>query len=129
MKCCSLKRKDLNHHYKKMSGRNYMLNEELQFELYRHIASTQRNLKDIFLGEIYQMAFFEKVCKKLYLQIKCKHDKCSCRTKKKKRFLPKEGRKNCRFQYFRKKQIRGFKKSNRCYICKKERPFCKTMSQ
>ncbi|KAL5803301.1 hypothetical protein ACOSQ4_031606 [Xanthoceras sorbifolium] len=90
MKCYSLKRKDLNHHYKKMSGKNYMFNEELQSKFHRHIAYIRRNLKDIFLGEIHQM--FEKVCKKLYLQIKCKHDKCSCRTKKKKHFLPKEGR-------------------------------------
>ncbi|KAL5762975.1 hypothetical protein ACOSP7_019239 [Xanthoceras sorbifolium] len=26
MKCCSLRRKDLNHYYKKMSGRYYMVN-------------------------------------------------------------------------------------------------------
>ncbi|KAL5799393.1 hypothetical protein ACOSQ4_032277 [Xanthoceras sorbifolium] len=97
MKCCSLKRKDLDHHYKKMSERYYMRNEELQSELQRQIASTRRNLSDITMGEIHQMALFEKVCQKPHLQIKCKRDKCSCQTKKKKHFLPKEGRKNCRF--------------------------------
>ncbi|KAL5810525.1 hypothetical protein ACOSQ4_027093 [Xanthoceras sorbifolium] len=87
MKCCSLKRKDLNHHFKKMSHKYNMLND----------------LKDIFLGEIHQMALFEKVCRKPYLKIECKLDKCSCQTKIKKHFLPKEGRKNRRFRYFRKK--------------------------
>ncbi|KAL5761007.1 hypothetical protein ACOSP7_019508 [Xanthoceras sorbifolium] len=111
MKCCSLKRKDLNHHFKKMSHKYYMLNEELQSELHRHISSIRRDLKDISLGEIHHMALaslekisrFEKVCQKPYLKIKCKPDKCSCQTKKKKHFLPKEGRKSHRFRCFRKK--------------------------
>ncbi|KAL5823378.1 hypothetical protein ACOSQ4_021278 [Xanthoceras sorbifolium] len=81
MKCCSLKRKDLDHHYKKMSERYYMLNE-LQTELQRHNASTRRNLSDITMGEIHQMALkkFEKVCQKPHIQIKYKPDKCSCPT-------------------------------------------------
>ncbi|KAL5784844.1 hypothetical protein ACOSQ2_007236 [Xanthoceras sorbifolium] len=119
MKCCSFKRKDLNHHYKKMSERYYMLNE-LHSELQRQIASTRRNLANITLGEIHQMALFERVCQKSHLQIKCKLDKYSCPTKKKKHFLPKDGRKNCRFRYFGKKQRRGVRKTNRCFICKKK---------
>ncbi|KAL5779713.1 hypothetical protein ACOSQ2_010450 [Xanthoceras sorbifolium] len=119
MKCCSLKRKDLNHHFKRMSHRYYMLNENLQPELYRYLASTRRDVKDISLWEIHQ-AKFDKACQKPYLKIKCKPDKCSCPTKKKKHFLPTEGRKNRRFRYFRKKKRRGFRKSNKCYICKKK---------
>ncbi|KAL5784846.1 hypothetical protein ACOSQ2_007238 [Xanthoceras sorbifolium] len=50
MKCCSLKRKDLNHHYKKIFKDNF--------------ASTRRNLANITLGEIHQMtlASLEKLC-------------------------------------------------------------------
>ncbi|KAL5775821.1 hypothetical protein ACOSP7_013378 [Xanthoceras sorbifolium] len=111
MKCCSLKRKDLNFHFKKMSHEYYMLNglnDELQAEIHHHMASTKGDLKNTSLGEIHQIALtslekiskFDKVCKKPYLQIKCKPDKCLCKTKKKKHFLPKEGRKNRRFRYF-----------------------------
>ncbi|KAL5837546.1 hypothetical protein ACOSQ3_014715 [Xanthoceras sorbifolium] len=89
MKCCSLRQKDLNFHYKKMSERYYMLNG---------------NLTNITLGEIYQMALIQKVCQRTHLQIKCKPNKCSCSTKKKRHFLPKEDRKSHRFRYFRKKQ-------------------------
>ncbi|KAL5826695.1 hypothetical protein ACOSQ4_018492 [Xanthoceras sorbifolium] len=97
MKCCSFKRKDLNFHFKKMSHKYYKqvyinsLPDELQAEIHRHMASTRRDLRNTSLSEIHQ---FDKVCKKPYLQIKCKSDKCLYKTKKRKHFLPKEGRKN-----------------------------------
>ncbi|KAL5776843.1 hypothetical protein ACOSP7_009769 [Xanthoceras sorbifolium] len=65
MKCCSLKRKDLNFHFKKMSHKYYMLNglndetlrqvyinslpDELQAEIHRHMASTRRDLRNTSL--------------------------------------------------------------------------------
>ncbi|KAL5744387.1 hypothetical protein ACOSQ2_027503 [Xanthoceras sorbifolium] len=106
MKCCFLKRKDLNFHYKKMDKRFYMLNGYND----EQITATRRPLSNITLGEIHQMALkqFDRICQKPHLKIKCKADKCSCSTKKRKHFLPKEGRKNCRFRYFRKKQRKGF---------------------
>ncbi|KAL5787108.1 hypothetical protein ACOSP7_004057 [Xanthoceras sorbifolium] len=80
MKCCSLKRKDLNFHFKKMSHKYYMLNsfndetlrqvyinslpDELQAEIHRHMASTRRDLRNTSLSEIHQIAFtsLEKIC-------------------------------------------------------------------
>ncbi|KAL5804674.1 hypothetical protein ACOSQ3_031474 [Xanthoceras sorbifolium] len=80
IKCCSLKRKDLNHHYKKMAERFYMLNgyndesltqvyinsllDELHADLQRQITATCRPLSNITLGEIHQMALvaLEKLC-------------------------------------------------------------------
>ncbi|KAL5845948.1 hypothetical protein ACOSQ3_009472 [Xanthoceras sorbifolium] len=69
MKCCSLKRKDLNFHFKKISHKYYMLNglndetlrqvyinslpDELQAEIHRHMASTRRDLRNTSLGEIH----------------------------------------------------------------------------
>ncbi|KAL5745618.1 hypothetical protein ACOSP7_026764 [Xanthoceras sorbifolium] len=79
-KCCSLKRKDLNHHYKKMAERFYMLNDyndesltqvyinslpdELHADLQRQITATHRPLSNITLGEIHQMALaaLERLC-------------------------------------------------------------------
>ncbi|KAL5777540.1 hypothetical protein ACOSP7_010466 [Xanthoceras sorbifolium] len=101
MKCCSLKRKDLNFHFKKIQVYINSLLNELQAEIHRHMASTRRDLRNTFLGEIHQI--FDKVCKKPYLQIKCKSEKCICKTKKRKHFLSKKGRKNRQFRYFRKK--------------------------
>ncbi|KAL5762029.1 hypothetical protein ACOSP7_018293 [Xanthoceras sorbifolium] len=103
MKCCSLKRKDLDFYFKKMSHKYYMLNglnDETLRQIHQHMASTRRDLRNTSLGEIHQL---DKVCKKPYLQIKCKSDKCFYKTKKRKHFLPKESRKNRRFRYFRKK--------------------------
>ncbi|KAL5816975.1 hypothetical protein ACOSQ3_025353 [Xanthoceras sorbifolium] len=65
MKCCSLKRKDLNFHFRKMSHKYYILNDlndetlrqvyinslpdELQDEIHRHMASTRRDLRNTSL--------------------------------------------------------------------------------
>ncbi|KAL5754663.1 hypothetical protein ACOSP7_022883 [Xanthoceras sorbifolium] len=46
---------------------------------------------------------FDRIGQKPHLKIKCKPDKCSCSTKKRKHFLPKERRKNRRFRYLKKK--------------------------
>ncbi|KAL5790469.1 hypothetical protein ACOSQ2_005357 [Xanthoceras sorbifolium] len=109
MKCCSLKRKDLNFHFKKMSHKYYMLNglndetlrqvyinslpDELQAEIHRHMASTRRDLRNTSLGKIHKIKLFSNM-----LKDKAKFDK---------------------------KQRRGVHKSNRCYICKKKGHFAK----
>ncbi|XP_028798734.1 uncharacterized protein LOC114754141 [Neltuma alba] len=82
------------------------LPDELQPELHRAINALHRNMADISIGEIYQLAlatvdnlceqqkFFKGMlkgqsklrhaCKKPHLKIKCKDDKdCSCSTKRK----------------------------------------------
>ncbi|KAL5814889.1 hypothetical protein ACOSQ4_025530 [Xanthoceras sorbifolium] len=74
MKCCSLKRKDLNFHFKKMSHKYYMLNDlndetlrqvyinslpdELQADIHRHIASTRRDLRNTSLVHMSRPRFF-----------------------------------------------------------------------
>lgn len=81
MKCCSLKKKDLDKHYQRMSKRFYMLNgtndpnlkhtfidslpEELQPELQRALLSLKREISYVSLGEIYQLALttLDKLCK------------------------------------------------------------------
>ncbi|KAL5816838.1 hypothetical protein ACOSQ3_025216 [Xanthoceras sorbifolium] len=98
MKCCFLRRKDLDHYYKKMFGRYYMLNgyndeslrqvyinslpEELQSELQRQITSTRKNLSDITMGEIHYMALklFSKMLqnkKKFEKSVKLSYNKAS----------------------------------------------------
>ncbi|KAL5732457.1 hypothetical protein ACOSQ2_032149 [Xanthoceras sorbifolium] len=88
MKCCSLKRKDLNFHFKKMSHKYYMLNglddetlrqvyinslpDELQAKIHRHMASTRRDLRNTSLGEIHQIKLFSNM-----LKDKAKFDKCT----------------------------------------------------
>ncbi|KAL0444958.1 UNVERIFIED_CONTAM: polyprotein [Sesamum latifolium] len=80
MKCCSLKRKDLDFHFKRMSEKFYMLNglndpnlkhvflaslpQELQPEIQRMIASTRRDVAQLSLGEFHQMtsAALDKLC-------------------------------------------------------------------
>lgn len=124
MKCCSLKRKDLDKHFKRMSDIYYLLGgynspelkrvfvaslpTELQPEINRLVTLSHRDIRDHGLGELFQYAiqaldklceqqklvteFFnnrkklQKVCKKPYLQIKCKDKECNCRTKKKSHF-------------------------------------------
>ncbi|KAL5835062.1 hypothetical protein ACOSQ4_014559 [Xanthoceras sorbifolium] len=74
MKCCSLKQKDLNFHFKKMSHKYYMLKglndenlrqvyintlpDELQAEIHRHMASTRRDLRKTSLVHISMPRFF-----------------------------------------------------------------------
>ncbi|KAK4380908.1 polyprotein [Sesamum angolense] len=80
MKCCSLKRKDLHFHFKRMSEKFYMLNglndpnlkhvflaslpQELQPEIQRIITSTRRDVTQLSLGEFHQMTFasLDKLC-------------------------------------------------------------------
>ncbi|KAL5733956.1 hypothetical protein ACOSP7_031817 [Xanthoceras sorbifolium] len=74
MKCCSLKRKDLNFHFKKMSHKYYMFNglddetlrqvyinslpDELQAEIHRRMASTRRDLRNTSLVRMSRPRFF-----------------------------------------------------------------------
>jgi hypothetical protein len=121
MKCCSLKIKDLDRHYHRMAQRYYVLNgyndpslkntyvsslpQELQPEIHRMLATTQRDIKTMSLGQIHQVTIealeklcsfhhqfsevieqkskFTHACRKPYLEIKCKDKRCSCTTKKK----------------------------------------------
>ncbi|XP_057994942.1 uncharacterized protein LOC131175254 [Hevea brasiliensis] len=80
MRCCSLKRSDIEKHYQRMTQRYYLLNgyndvnlrhtyiaslpEALQPELHRSIAATRRAMNAITIGEIHQMtlACLDKMC-------------------------------------------------------------------
>ncbi|KAI5409459.1 hypothetical protein KIW84_055047 [Lathyrus oleraceus] len=80
MKCCSLKIKDLDKHYHRMAQRYYVLNgyndpslkntyvsplpQELQPEIHRMLATTQRDIKTMSLGQIHQVTIeaLEKLC-------------------------------------------------------------------
>ncbi|KAK4380997.1 polyprotein [Sesamum angolense] len=80
MKSCSLKRKDLDFHFKRMSEKFYMLNglndpnlkhvflaslpQELQPEIQRLITLTRRDVTELSLGEFHQMTFaaLDKLC-------------------------------------------------------------------
>lgn len=72
IRCCSLKKKDLEFHYNRMAAiyhalgglndqsirqvYNNSLPTELQDELHRRIKSTNENLRDITLGEIHMLS-------------------------------------------------------------------------
>ncbi|KAK1556952.1 hypothetical protein Q3G72_015133 [Acer saccharum] len=80
MRCCSLKQKDIQFHYSRMSGRYHILGgindpslkhvyinslpSELQDELHRKIESSGRTIPDITLGEIHMftLSSLEKLC-------------------------------------------------------------------
>ncbi|KAH9744172.1 hypothetical protein KPL70_003573 [Citrus sinensis] len=80
MKCCSLKAKDLNFHYKRMSLLFYKLNgfneptlkhiflaflpEELQLDIQRQLTASNLVLDNISLGKIFQLAktCLDKLC-------------------------------------------------------------------
>ncbi|KAI5414113.1 hypothetical protein KIW84_058308 [Lathyrus oleraceus] len=80
MKCYSLKTKDLDKHYHMMAQRYYVLNgytdpslkntyasslpQELQPEIHRMLATTQRDIKTMSLGQIHQVTIeeLEKLC-------------------------------------------------------------------
>ncbi|EXC06928.1 hypothetical protein L484_007608 [Morus notabilis] len=117
------------------------LPQELQPELQWSLLATKREPKDISTREIHQLALvalnklcetqelfssmmkkrskFKKACKKPYLKIKCKEDKCPCgppnprRSRRPKGTNKKEGR---RFKFFRRKR-RGSPKSDPCFMC------------
>nr|XP_012568598.1 uncharacterized protein LOC101496717 [Cicer arietinum] len=81
MRCCSLKDKDLERHYQRMTQRYYVLNgfndhtlkniyisslpQELQPEIHRMIAAAQKDVKTLSLGQIHQIALeaLEKLCR------------------------------------------------------------------
>ncbi|KAI5400354.1 hypothetical protein KIW84_065296 [Lathyrus oleraceus] len=107
--CYSLKTKDLDRHYHRMAQRYYVLNgyndpslkntyvsslpQELQPEIHRMLATTQRDIKTMSLGQIHQVTIealeklysfhhqfsevieqkskFTHACRKPYLEIKC----------------------------------------------------------
>ncbi|QHN76798.1 polyprotein [Arachis hypogaea] len=80
MKCCSLNRKDLEKHYKKMAAKHYPLGgnnnpplkqvfiaslpDELQPELHRMMMALRKEVATITIGEIYQLALaaLDKLC-------------------------------------------------------------------
>ncbi|MED6214888.1 hypothetical protein PIB30_107775, partial [Stylosanthes scabra] len=85
MKCCSLKRKDLETHYKKMAAKYYSLGsnnnpllrqvfmaslpEELQPEIQRMMVVLRKEIPTTTLGEIYQLALaaLDKLCEQQYM--------------------------------------------------------------
>ncbi|KAI5403929.1 hypothetical protein KIW84_051178 [Lathyrus oleraceus] len=170
MKCCSLKTKDLDRHYHRMAQRYYVLNgyndpslkntyvsslpQELQPEIHRMLATTQRDIKTTSLGQIHQVTIealeklcsfhhqfsevieqnskFTHACRKPYLEIKCKDKRCSCATKKKhhqqkytKSHRTFKGKKRKNMKFFRRKPFRGKGKNERCFICGKKGHFSK----
>lgn len=80
MKCCSLKRKNLQNHFTHMSKKYYLLGGsqdpnlrhifiislpiELQPKLHRMLNSLQREVSQLTLGEIYQLTLttLDKLC-------------------------------------------------------------------
>ncbi|KAK2665890.1 hypothetical protein Ddye_004464 [Dipteronia dyeriana] len=80
MRCCSLHKKDIEFHYKRMSTRYHILGGindeslrhvymnslpvELQDELHRKIDTSGRAFKDITLGEIhmFSLSSLDKLC-------------------------------------------------------------------
>lgn len=153
MKCCSLKTKDLDRHYHRMAQRYYVLNgysdpslkntyvsslpQELQPEIHRMLATTQRDIKTMSLGQIHQVTIeaLEKLCsfhhqfsevidqnskithtyRKPYLEIKCKDKRYSCAKKKEPHHQQKytkshrtfKGKKMKNVKFFRRKPFRG----------------------
>lgn len=95
MKCCSLKKQDLDRYFQRMAQRYYMLNgfndpnlkhtfialllEEFQPELQRAILTLRRDITDISLGEIYQLAL--TTLDKIYEQQKLFHSMIDGKTK------------------------------------------------
>ncbi|MED6200389.1 hypothetical protein PIB30_084569 [Stylosanthes scabra] len=85
MKCCSLKRKDLETHYKKMVAKYYSLGgnsnpllrqvfmasllEELQPEIQKMMVVLRKEIPTTTLGEIYQLALaaLDKLCEQQYM--------------------------------------------------------------
>nr|XP_012571353.1 uncharacterized protein LOC105852168 [Cicer arietinum] len=81
MRCCSLKVKDLERHYQRMTHRYYVINgfndhslkntfisslpQELQLEIHRMIVAAQKDIKALSLGQIHQITLeaLEKLCR------------------------------------------------------------------
>ncbi|KAI5428511.1 hypothetical protein KIW84_033480 [Lathyrus oleraceus] len=170
MKCCSLKTKDLDKHYHRMAHRYYVLNgyndpslkntyasslpRELQPKIHRMLATTQRDIKTMSLGQIHQVTLealkklcslhhqFSEVikqksksthaCRKPCLEITCKDKRCSCATKKKyhqqkytKSHRIFKGKKKKTMKFFRRKPFIGKGGNQRCFICGKKGHFSK----
>ncbi|CAK8571216.1 unnamed protein product [Lathyrus sativus] len=163
MKCYSLKTKDLDKHYHRMAHRYYVLNgyndpslkntyvsslpQELQPKIHRMLATAQKDIKTMSLGQIHQVTLealeklcnfhhqfsevieqkskFTQACKKPYLEIKCKDKRCSCPTKKKHKKYTKyhktfKGKKRNNMKFFRRKHFRGKGKTRDALFVKKK---------
>ncbi|XP_010445614.1 PREDICTED: uncharacterized protein LOC104728315 [Camelina sativa] len=131
------------------------LPEPLGNETSRILSLKNMPLNQASLGEIYQISlaaleklcnhqkFFKqlqeqgkllgKACARPELNIKCRDKRCHCstshgkeksyRSKWQKKYPKLSSRK--KWKFFRKKTQRGFKKSDRCYICKKKGHYAK----
>ena len=85
-----------------------------------------------FQEVIQQKSKFTKACKKPYLEIKCKDQRCSCATKKKhhhkkysKSHKTFKGKKKKAMKFFKRKSFRGKGKNQRCFICGNKGHFSK----
>nr|KYP69085.1 polyprotein [Cajanus cajan] len=126
------------------------LPEELQEEMWRILQQSNKDVLQMTMGEIYQTSIsaldkicnqqrlfkkmideqpkYKKVCKKGYLQIKCKDSSCHCKdrsNKKKKKFksFRKKGKK--KFKFFKRKPFRGKGSNGRRFICGQKGHFSK----
>ncbi|KAL0455492.1 UNVERIFIED_CONTAM: polyprotein [Sesamum latifolium] len=133
MKCCSLKRKDLDFHFKRMSEKFYMLNglndpnlkhvflaslpQELQPEIQRMIASTRR-----MLHSLASKALLKKACNKSHLEIQCK--KKVCLAHQNTSYQERRQDEEEISEILQKKTLRK-KKTDRCYLCGKKGHFAR----
>ncbi|KAK0598266.1 hypothetical protein LWI29_033129 [Acer saccharum] len=145
MRCCSLRRKDIEFHYQKMSRRFHTLGgindpslkqvyvnsfpEELQDEIQRKIDPSGQSLNDTTLGELhmYALSALDNLCATQKFFSKMLIEGRSCKTKKRhhfKSFKHKCGKAK-RIKFYKKKAKRGWNKSQRCYICGKPGHYAK----
>nr|XP_004489151.1 uncharacterized protein LOC101514521 [Cicer arietinum] len=119
------------------------------------IAAAQKDVKASSLGQIHQITLesleklcrlhqhfseivqqkskFTKACKKPYLEIKCKDNKCSCSTGKKHHWqkytkpskIFKKVKKRKALKFFKRKPFRGKKENQRCFVCGEKGHFSK----
>nr|XP_012574997.1 uncharacterized protein LOC105852813 [Cicer arietinum] len=131
------------------------LPQELQPEIHRMITTAQKDVKALSLGQTHQITLetlenlcrlhqhfleivqqkskFTKACKKPYLEIKCKDNKCICSTGKKhhrRKYTKPSGifkkvRKKKALKFFKKKPFRGEKENQRCFVCGEKGHFSK----
>ncbi|KAH9744168.1 hypothetical protein KPL70_003573 [Citrus sinensis] len=129
MKCCSLKAKDLNFHYKRMSLLFYKLNgfneptlkhiflaflpEELQLDIQRQLTASNLVLDNISLGKIFQLAktCLDKLCEQKQFFKELLKDKEPFRSACKKPYLQIkcQKKKDCDCSSKKKKHFRKFK--------------------
>ncbi|RDX86364.1 hypothetical protein CR513_32304, partial [Mucuna pruriens] len=145
MKCCSIKIKDLNKHFQRMSQRFYILNglndtslkntyvaslpKEIQPELNRMAMAAQKDFSAMTMGEIHQMTqeAVDKLCRQHKYFFDIMNQKGMFRKACKKPYLEikcKDKTCSCSSKKKKKevlpKKFRGKPSNQRCFICDKK---------